>query len=282
MTFLLGDCLEVMKLLPARSVDCFICDLPYGQLSNSTNKHKIKDFIVENDRTKPLNTYGNGCPWDVKIDIVTFWEQVKRLSKDDHTPVIMFCNTKFGNELINSNPKWFRHDLVWNKERGVSFLSANKMPMKSHEMIYIFSKKGAYYKRIDIKGEYKGWKATETLNTTRVYGATKDNKLTAMGNDGTTRVPLSVINLKKPNTLGHPTEKPIDLYKWILERYCPPGGTVLDPTAGSFNAIFAAKELGLKGIGIEKDRNFFYKGIIKLERIKRDTQQIPINTIELN
>ncbi len=283
MTFFNGDCLEVMKTLAPRSVDCFICDLPYGQLSK---------VDMEFDPAKAKHGHGipktKGCPWDIKLNLEKFWEQVKRLCKDDHTPVLMFCNTKFGNELINSNPKWFRYDLVWNKERGVSFLMANKMPMKSHEMIYVFSKKGAYYKRIDIRGEYKGWKATQTENTTKVYGTTKDNKLTAKGNDGTTRVPLSVINAKKPNTLGHPTEKPMELYKWLLERYCPSGGTVLDPTAGSFNAIFAAKELGLKGIGIEMDKNFFWTAVAKLKKIETpvdsqtDTPAIPQNTIELN
>jgi DNA modification methylase len=68
----------------------------------------------------------------------------------------------------------------------------------------------------------------------------------------------------------------MDLYKWLLERYCPKNGTVLDPTAGSFNAIFAAKQLGLKGIGIEKDRTFFYTAISKLNKIIKT-----VNTIEL-
>lgn len=227
-----GDCLDVMKTLPDKSVDCFICDLPYGQL----NKEPYDMPNIENRYRKSCPpTRRAGCSWDLKIDLSAFWEQVKRLAKDDHTPVLMFCNTKFGIDLINSNPSWFRYDLVWNKQRGVSFLLANKQPMKSHEMIYVFSKKSAYYKRIDEESDKAAGK----------------------------RCCLSVINLKKPtsNQLKgtHPTEKPLDLYTWLLERYCPAGGTVLDPTAGSFNAVKAAVALGLKGIGIEKDDGFFKK-----------------------
>ena len=62
----------------------------------------------------------------------------------------------------------------------------------------------------------------------------------------------------------HPTAKPVELYKWLLERYCPPGGTMLDPTAGSFNSVFTARELGLHAIGIEKDAGFFWKAVSKI------------------
>jgi DNA modification methylase len=96
--------------------------------------------------------------------------------------------------------------------------------MRSHEMIYVFSKAGAFYRRID-----------------------ENNKCV-----------LSVIQQcgKKSR---HPTEKPKDLYKWLIERYCPPGGTVLDPTFGSGNSVFTAYELGRNAIGIEKDEKFYKK-----------------------
>ena len=242
-----GDCLEVMKDLSDNSIDCFICDLPYGQLAS-------------------------GCEWDVKIDLDAFWKEVSRLARNNNTPIIHFCNTKFGIDLINSNPKWFRYDLVWNKERGVSFLSANKQPMRSHEMIYVFAKKGAYYKRIDIddpskKADPQYYK--DISNTTRsanVY-VTADSKLTrAKGCEDGKRCPLSVINLPKVGTFKnkHPTEKPIELYKWLLSRYCPPEGTILDPTAGSFNSIRSAQELGLNGIGIEMDKTFYDNAVKEL------------------
>jgi site-specific DNA-methyltransferase (adenine-specific) len=253
-TLLYGDCLDKMKGLPDKSVDCFICDLPYGQLAGSP---RTEESIKNYNRGKSLC----GCPWDIKIDLKAFWEQVERLAKNDHTPVIQFCNTKFGIDLINSKPDWFRYDLVWNKERGVSFLLANKMPMKSHEMIYVFSKTGAYYNRIDETIEGKKGYYKEGGRNSRQYGGAKI--ITKKKEDGS-RCSLSVINIgSKTVRNGHPTEKPKELYEWLLKRYCPEGGTVLDPTAGSFNSIEVAKELGLNGIGIEKDRDFFSKAVSK-------------------
>jgi site-specific DNA-methyltransferase (adenine-specific) len=210
------------------------------------------------------------CSWDVKIDLEKFWEQVKRLAKNDHTPVLMFCNTKFGYDLIKSNESWFRYDLVWDKEKGVSFLSANKMPMKSHEMIYVFSKKGAYYNRVDVKGDFTGWKGfTRNNHQIRTKAGDLETHIDT-GNNGTTRCVTSVLQMKKGKTVvgkQHPTEKPIELYKWLIERYCPVGGTILDPTAGSFNSCFAGHELGRNCIGIEKDDKFFETAMKKLEGV---------------
>ena len=140
------------------------------------------------------------------------------------------------------------------------------MPMKSHEMIYIFSKKGAHYNRIDIKGDFTGWRGHNTESKTRtvIEGSGRN---VAMANDGTTRCALSVINITRPATRGHPTEKPKELYKWLLSRYCPEGGTVLDPTAGSFNSILVARELGLKAIGIEMDETFFRNALDKFNNL---------------
>ena len=253
-TLIHGDCLKKMKQLPDKSVNCFICDLPYGQLTGGGGAEKKKR------KEKNTNDVIAGCEWDIKLDLKEFWIQVERLCKTDNTPVLMFCNTKFGFELYNSNPEWFRYDLVWNKERGVSFLLANKMPMKSHEMIYVFSKKASYYNRIDIKGQFKGWKAHDHKSFTNTVVESSGRNI-AKANDGTTRSVLSVITCKKPNTRGHPTEKPKELYEWLLRRYCPEGGTILDPTAGSFNSIITAKELGMNGIGIEMNDNFYWKAI---------------------
>lgn len=231
-TLLYGDCLQVMKTLPDHSVDCFVCDLPYGQLKRSS-------IGATAEKKGCFSGVKEGCKWDIPINLESFWKEVERLCKDDHTPILMFCNTKFGYELIKSKEDWFRYDLVWDKQRGISFLLANKMPMKSHEMIYVFSKKGSYYKRIDMKTD-KG-----------KFGTIGDNEGLDM------RCPLSVLSYSYRALHGHPTEKPKELYEWLLKRYCPEGGTILDPTAGSFNSIFVAKELGLKGIGIEMNHNFF-------------------------
>jgi len=259
MNFLKGDCLEVMKTLPDKSIDCFVCDLPYGCLAQA------KGATPFGRNTKgPANS---GCPWDIKINLDLFWTEVKRLAKNDHTPVLMFCTTKFGNELINSNPDWFRYDLVWSKPSGTGFLLANKQPMRSHEMIYVFAKKGANYKRIDIEGEFPKWQVGKNGVRSGNHADSGLPKANITGGEGK-RCVLSVIECKGPrsNQKGerkenkHPTQKPVELYEWLLKRYCP-SGTVLDPTAGSFSCCMTANKLGLKSIGIEKDAKFFWKAV---------------------
>jgi site-specific DNA-methyltransferase (adenine-specific) len=246
-TCLHGDCLELMKTLPDKSVNLFVCDLPYGCLSQK------KGNVYGNNYT-PCNA---GCPWDIKIDLVAFWIEVKRLCKNNKTPVLMFCNTRFGNDLINSNPDWFRYDLVWDKKFGTNFLLSNKQPMKSHEMIYVFSKKGCNYNRIDVTVEGK-----EAYNPVGGY-IIKQNVYSSgmlrsiVSKDDNTRCPLSVINFPRCLSKLHPTCKSVDLYKWLIERYSNEGDMVLDPTAGSFNSGRASLELNRRYIGIEMDETFY-------------------------
>lgn len=251
-TLLKGDCLEKMKCIPDNSIDLIICDLPFGCLTGGGGKEK--QMRKENN----ANDVIAGCAWDIKIDLNEFWKQLKRIRKDNHTPCLMFCTTKYGYDLIKSNEKEFRYDLVWDKGRGVSFLSANKMPMRSHEMVYVFSKAGANYYRKDIEGDFKNTnKGGRPVNTHNIYHDFKDTPKES--NEGK-RCILSVIN--NLNTVGkgkHPTQKPIDLYKFLIERYSKEGDVVLDPTFGSCNSGHASVMLKRKYIGIEKDNTFFYK-----------------------
>jgi len=114
-----GDCLEEMKKLDDDSIDLIFCDLPYGQTS---------------------------CKWDCKIDLELFWKEVMRIKKL-HTPIFFTTTTKFGVELIQSAPKkcFFRYDLVWVKSSSAGFLCAKKMPLRKHEMIYVFYEKLPFY-----------------------------------------------------------------------------------------------------------------------------------------
>ena len=268
-----GDCLEVMKTLPDKSIDLFLCDLPYGCLTNqplkdgSQGQSKGGKHYSAKPKARRLNAKGEirtnnagavfGCAWDIKLNLTEFWVQVERLMKNDHTPIIHFCNTKFGFELYNSKPDWFRYDLVWNKMRGVSFLQANKMPMRSHENIYVFAKKGATYYRKDVEGEpyFKKSKG----HTNEQYGVAR-----VEGDNKGTRCVLSVID--QHNTAGHnggkhPTQKPEPLYQWLIDRYSKEGDTILDPTAGSFTSVFTAEKMGRNAIGIEKDEGFYNKAV---------------------
>jgi site-specific DNA-methyltransferase (adenine-specific) len=253
-TFLFGDCLELMKTLPDKSVDLFLCDLPYGCLSGGSGKEKKK-------RDKGVHVEG-GCPWDIKIDLVAFWIEVKRLCKNDKTPVLMFCNTRFGTELINSNPDWFRYDLVWAKNGGTNFLLANKMPMKSHEMIYVFSKKSSNYNRIDVKVEGRsGYKRAKNYMRTTIAGCYSPIIETSGDIIDNTRCVLSVVNFPTYHSKLHPTCKSVELYKWLIERYSNEGDMVLDPTAGSFNSGRACVELNRQYIGMEMNKDFYDNNI---------------------
>jgi len=111
------DCLNYMKDLSNNSIDLLFCDLPYGATS---------------------------CKWDCLIDLKLFWKEVNRICKID-CPMFFTCSTRFGVSLINSNPKNFRYDLVWVKSAPCGFLNSKKMPMKKHEMIYVFYRKLPLY-----------------------------------------------------------------------------------------------------------------------------------------
>ena len=234
-----ADCLEKMKDIPDNSVDLIICDLPYGCLSTK-NKEE-------------------GCAWDIKINLEDFWKQVKRIRKDDHTPCIHFCSTKFGYDLIKSNEAEFRHDLVWCKSNAVGFLLANKKPMNAHEMIYVFSKKGANYNRIDlINADYPaGGGGISNAQFIPSINGMPNSKTTTAGRRCVKSYITEIPNKKTKG--GHPTAKPQELYKWLIERYSNVGDTILDPTFGSCNSGIVARELGRSYIGIEKDKGFFDK-----------------------
>ena len=119
-----GDCLEEMKQIEDCSIDLVFCDLPYA-----TEKYSQIS-----------------CKWNTPIDLDKFWIQIMRIKKLN-TPIFMTCTTKFGVDLINSCPKKcpFRYDIVWCKSAAAGFLSAKKMPMRKHEMVYVFYEKLPFY-----------------------------------------------------------------------------------------------------------------------------------------
>jgi len=254
-TLINGDCLEIMKTIDDKSIDLIICDLPYGCLHPGKIKGGSNERFVN-----------DCCSWDVALDLEKFWTEIRRIRKNDHTPCIHFCTTKFGYDLIHSNEKEFHYDLVWNKHHGTSFLLANKMPMRSHEMIYVFSKSGANYNRIDIDTNAPPYFRKGGERKDNIYSSSVTHFKGDSGRKDGKRCPLSIIDVFKSGTCNdaHPTEKPKELYQWLIERYSKPGDTVLDPTFGSGNSVFTAYNMGRNAIGIEKDETFFENAVAKL------------------
>jgi DNA modification methylase len=169
----LGDCLEVMKQLDDNSVDLLFADLPYAQTT---------------------------CKWDVLIDMEQFWEQANRVCKDT-APMFFTCSAKFGNTLINSNPKNFRYDLVWVKSNSVGFLNARKMPMRKHELVYVFYNKipKIYTENISL---YHKHKFRDNMNTKLVEGkslyGTQNKKVRYLNEDGTIQKEMNLQRYTPP------------------------------------------------------------------------------------
>ena len=191
-----GDCLKLMKDLPDKSVDLFICDLPYGE----TN-----------------------CKWDSVIDLDEFWKEFKRLRKSKRTACIHFCSTKFGYTLIKSNEKMFKMDMVWKKRNKTGGLQSRNRPMRNHEMIYFFYEQApqynrdTYHKRIIANFDSKLpasviSEAEKEEKTT--YGISKDKCLESrkngFGNNGFEPPnPASVVEEKPKKKLRDKTNKTI-------------------------------------------------------------------------
>jgi len=169
-----GDCLEVMKTLDDKSIDLVFCDLPYGQTS---------------------------CKWDCKIDLEEFWKQIMRIKKLN-TPLFFTTTTKFGVELIQSAPKKcpFRYDLVWVKSAPAGFLSAKKMPMRKHEMIYVFYEKLPLYDLSRHTHKFIKKEEVKKVERKSTYGKIETHDLKTGKNNGVPRYdpPLPVSVVKEP------------------------------------------------------------------------------------
>ena len=235
-----GECLEELKDIDDNFVDLIFCDLPYGQTA---------------------------CKWDTLIDIDKLWIEFMRIKKLN-TPIIFTCTTKFGVSLINSAPKKcpFRYDLVWCKSVPVGHLSAKKMPMRKHEMIYIFYEKLPLYdlsSHVYIKRKKKETFNPESVNKDNTYG--KGWQEGHLGNSYEPRIPNSLVEIK--STRGkHCTEKPVALMEWFLKYYSKEGDVILDSTMGSGSMGVACVNMNRNFIGIEKDPEIYNVAVNRIEK----------------
>jgi DNA modification methylase len=227
------NCFNIFPTILNASVQLVVVDLPYGQTQ---------------------------CKWDTEIDLVKMWEQLKRILKPNGQ-IIFFCSTKFGNSLINSNPKWFKYDIVWHKTKRGGFLNANRQPLRQHEMMYLFHNDK---KPRDLNWIYNPQKTVgepyiirkNNPKAINIYG--KCNAATTENNGD--RFPISVLkfnNTFQNKSKFHPTQKPVELCEWLIKTYSNEGDLVLDFTMGSGSTIMACLNTNRKYIGIEMDETIF-------------------------
>ena len=230
----LGDCLEVMKDIPDKSIDLILCDLPYGTTRNK---------------------------WDNIIPFNRLWSEYERVIKDNGA-IILFSDGLFTSKLTLSNIKLWRYNLVWDKQRGCDFLNANVKPLKSHEDICVFYKKKPVYNK-----QYwysKPYKRTKNGSLSDNYG--DRNAAWSESVDGR-RNPLSILSFPRDSSRLHPTQKPVALLEYFIKTYTSEGDVVLDNCMGSGSTGVAALKNNRKFIGIEKDENYFN---IAKERISNE------------
>jgi site-specific DNA-methyltransferase (adenine-specific) len=225
-----GDTFEVMETLESGSVGAIITDSPYGTTS---------------------------LPWDHKINLPRWWELAKRVIRPGGA-IVMCSAQPFTTDLIVSNRKWFRYELIWKKTAPVGFLDANIRPMRLHENILVFCE--------TFRRSNDGKRAAMTYNPQFTVGKpyTKKGKPKRCNhynfegierevvNDGR-RYPVDVLEV--PNRGGpsyHPTQKPVELMEWIVRTYTNPGEVVLDPYVGGGATMVACKNAGRRGIGIDR------------------------------
>lgn len=217
-----GDCLELMKDIPDKSVDMILCDLPYGVTSNK---------------------------WDSIIPFEPLWESYHRVIKDNGA-IVLFSQMPFTVDLVASNYKDFRYEWIWEKLSASGHLNANRMPMKKHENILVFYKKLPTYNPQFTEG--KPYVATYSTHSSN-YGKQKDNITTI--NDGK-RYPVDIIKFNNDRGL-HPTQKPVELLEYLIKTYTNEGDTVLDNCMGSGSTGVACVNTCRNFIGIELDGGYF-------------------------
>ena len=197
------DCLELMKLIPDKSIDMILCDLPYGTTQNK---------------------------WDSVIPLDKLWKQYERIIKDNGV-IVLTAQGVFTAKLTLSNEKLFKYKIVWEKSKSTNFLNAKKQPLRKHEDICVFYKKQPIYNPQMRKGKPYN-KGIRKDQLTGSYGDFKPVEVKSNGD----RYPIDVVYFKTAESEGavyHPTQKPVALFEYLIRTYTNEWELVLDNCAGS-------------------------------------------------
>lgn len=239
------DCLDVMEHLPDNSVDMVLCDLPYGTTQNK---------------------------WDSVIDLTKLWERYSRIVKKNGA-IVLTSQGIFTAKLIISNEKWFKYKIVWEKSKPTNFLNAKKQPLRKHEDICVFYQaQPTYNPQMTFGKAYS--KGIRKNQHTGSYG--EFDPVLVESKDGM-RYPTDVVYFKTPEseaegTVWHPTQKPVELGRYLIRTYSNPGDVILDNASGSGSFLISALLEHRNFIGIEKnqDSRLFKNEAIDLIQITRE------------
>ncbi len=234
-----GDAIEVMKCIPDGSVDAIITDPPYGTTA---------------------------CQWDRIVPFDLLWEQYRRILKPLGA-VVMFGAQPFTSELVQSNRDWFKYQWVWQKNRATCFVHSQNMPLRQHEDICVFSpgtvigNKGLSQRQMTYNPQ--GLVELDTPIKSRNSGTGRTNRKEGMTVTNWERVqthtnyPKTVLQFRSERSVFHPTQKPLDLMRYLVRTYSNEGDIILDPFMGSGTTGAAAVLEGRRFIGTETDPKFF-------------------------
>ena len=242
-----GDCLELMQDIPDKSIDMILCDLPYGTTA---------------------------CKWDSIIPFEPLWEQYNRIIKDNGV-IALFAVEKFDVQLINSNHKYYKYELIWEKNVPTGMSYAKYRPMRYHEKILIFGKGKGTYNPIPKERVGVG---KACYNYDHYCGDSNHIKMKKVKKkyDPDFVNPSTILKFNVvPNRSGklHSTQKPVDLCEYLISTYSNEGDIILDNCMGSGTTGVACVNLNRNFIGIELDEEYFE---IAKERIERHMRQISI------
>jgi site-specific DNA-methyltransferase (adenine-specific) len=233
-----GDCLDVMKKIPDGIIDMVLCDLPYQTTS---------------------------CKWDQMIPLDLLWEQYKRIIKDNRA-IVLTSTQPFTTDLINSNREWFKYEWIWYKNFGANFVQAKRQPLKYHENILVFSKSQHFYNPIfeEYSDSFKksfeskeGHVRTREYKSDYIYKIKPKDQVYSLKRG---RYPISVRQIKgvhrANNTRLHPSQKPLELFEYLIKTYTNEGDLILDNCIGSGTTAIAALNINRNFIGIEKEEKY--------------------------
>lgn len=228
--------MKIMDELQENSIDMVLCDLPYGMTA---------------------------AEWDKPINLEELWRKYDRVCKEK-CAIVLFSAQPFTTDLINSNRKNFRYEIIWEKTQKTGFYNANRMPLKGHENILVFYKKLPVYnpQKTNIDRKDIGRVRTKKEDRCVLYGHVKEQDYKEDG----TRYPHDVVHFSNwngalfgetKNATKHPTQKPTALLEYLIKTYSNEGDTILDNTMGSGSTGVACVRISRKFVGIEIRENYF-------------------------